>query len=349
MGLFDTLSKFKKGLAKTRESFAGRVQKLIAAQSKIDDATYTELERILLEADIGFDTTSEILSRLRQRVKEEHYENTSDLFAILKAVLLEILGVQTVPAMPVAAIPAPAMSAPAMSVPAVPPAAMPSQDDRTLVLVPPVEQKPFVIMVVGVNGAGKTTTIGKIAYQYRQAGYRVVIGAADTFRAAANEQLEIWAQRAGVEVVQQSHGSDPAAVAFDALSSACAKNADIVIIDTAGRLHTKVPLMEELRKIKRVLEKRLPGAPHEVLLVLDAATGQNGLQQAKVFSAAVKLTGLVLTKLDGTAKGGIVLAVAHEMKIPVKFIGLGEGIDDVRLFDPRTFVEALFAPDRQPE
>ncbi|MFZ1978467.1 MAG: signal recognition particle-docking protein FtsY [Bacteroidota bacterium] len=307
MGLFDTLSKFTEGLSKTRESLVGRIQKLITAQSKIDNATLNQLEQILLEADVGFDTTSEILIRLRQRVKEERFEDTSALLAILKEVVLEILGPQPVPSMP------------------------------------PAEQRPFVIMVVGVNGAGKTTTIGKMAYQYRRSGYRVVIGAADTFRAAANEQLEIWAQRAGVELVQQSQGSDPAAVAFDALNSALAKKADIVIIDTAGRLHTKVPLMEELRKIKRVLEKRLPGAPHEVLLVLDAATGQNGLQQAKVFSAAVELTGLVLTKIDGTAKGGIILAIAHELKLPVKFVGLGEGIDDMRFFDTHTFVEALFA------
>ena len=266
MGLFDTLFKFTEGLSKTRESLVGRIQKLITAQSKIDNATLNQLEQILLEADVGFDTTSEILIRLRQRVKEERFEDTSALLAILKEVVLEILGPQPVPSMP------------------------------------PAEQRPFVIMVVGVNGAGKTTTIGKMAYQYRRSGYRVVIGAADTFRAAANEQLEIWAQRAGVELVQQSQGSDPAAVAFDALNSALAKKADIVIIDTAGRLHTKVPLMEELRKIKRVLEKRLPGAPHEVLLVLDAATGQNGLQQAKVFSAAVELTGLVLTKIDGHGK-----------------------------------------------
>jgi fused signal recognition particle receptor len=307
MGLFDTLSKFTEGLSKTRISLIGRVQKLITAQSKIDDATFNELEQILLEADVGFATTSEILTRLRHRVKEERFEDTSALLALLKEVVLEILGPQSIPSMP------------------------------------PAELRPFVTMVVGVNGAGKTTTIGKMAYQYRQAGYRVVIGAADTFRAAANEQLEIWAKRAGVELVQQSQGSDPAAVAFDALNSALAKKADIVIIDTAGRLHTKVPLMEELRKIKRVLEKRLPGAPHEVLLVLDAATGQNGLQQAKVFSAAVELTGLVLTKIDGTAKGGIILAIAYELKLPVKFVGMGEGIDDLRFFDTHAFVEALFA------
>jgi fused signal recognition particle receptor len=197
-------------------------------------------------------------------------------------------------------------------------------------------------MVVGVNGSGKTTTIGKMAYQYRLAGHMVVIGAADTFRAAANEQLEIWAQRAGVDIVQQSHGADPASVAFDAINSALSKHADVVIIDTAGRLHTKTNLMEELKKIKRVMAKRLPEAPHEVLLVLDATTGQNGLQQVKFFADAVHVTGIVLTKLDGTAKGGIVLAISNELKIPVKFIGVGEKIDDLQVFDPRAFVDALF-------
>jgi fused signal recognition particle receptor len=197
-------------------------------------------------------------------------------------------------------------------------------------------------MVVGVNGVGKTTTIGKLAHNFRSAGFRVVVGAADTFRAAANEQLEIWAQRAGVEIIQQSRGADPAAVAFDSLSSAIAKQTDVVIIDTAGRLHTKVNLMEELKKIKRVLDKRMSGAPHEVLLVLDATTGQNALQQVKQFTNAVEVTGLVLTKLDGTAKGGIVLAISNELNIPVKFIGVGEKIDDLQPFDRRAFVNALF-------
>jgi fused signal recognition particle receptor len=217
-------------------------------------------------------------------------------------------------------------------------------DDRiesSLKILPSLA-KPFVVMVVGVNGAGKTTTVGKMAYQYRQAGHKVLIGAADTFRAAANEQLEIWAQRAGVDIVQQSHGADPASVAFDAINSALSKQADVVIIDTAGRLHTKTNLMEELKKIKRVMAKLLPGAPHEVLLVLDATTGQNGLQQVKHFTEAVEVTGIVLTKLDGTAKGGIVLAISNEMNMPVKFIGVGEKIDDLQIFNCRTFVDALF-------
>jgi fused signal recognition particle receptor len=197
-------------------------------------------------------------------------------------------------------------------------------------------------MVVGVNGAGKTTSIGKLANVFREQGHKVIVGAADTYRAAANEQLEIWAQRAGVDIIRQAHGADPAAVAFDSLSSAISRNADVVIIDTAGRLHTKVNLMEELKKIRRVMEKRLPGAPHEVLLVLDATTGQNALQQVKQFSAAVSVTGLILTKLDGTAKGGIVLAISNELKVPVRFIGVGERIDDLQIFDRKAFVDALF-------
>ncbi len=218
-----------------------------------------------------------------------------------------------------------------------------SENEKESSLTPlPLSCRPFVVMVVGVNGVGKTTTIGKMAYKFRQAGHKVVIGAADTFRAAANEQLKIWAERAGVDIVQQSHGADPASVAFDTINSALSKQADVVIIDTAGRLHTKTNLMEELKKIKRVMAKCLPGAPHEVLLVLDATTGQNGLQQVRHFANAVDLTGLVITKLDGTAKGGIVFAISNEMKMPVKFIGVGERIDDLQIFDRRTFVNALF-------
>jgi fused signal recognition particle receptor len=250
------------------------------------------------------------LSHLKSRVKEDNYESTSQLISLLKEEIETILHVD--------------------------------DGKESSLKILPASAKPFVVMVVGVNGAGKTTTIGKMAYQYRQAGHKVIIGAADTFRAAANEQLEIWAQRAGVDIVQQSHGADPASVAFDAINSALSKHADVVIIDTAGRLHTKTNLMEELKKIKRVMAKRLPGAPHEVLLVLDATTGQNGLQQVKHFTEAVEVTGLVLTKLDGTAKGGIVLAISNEMKMPVKFIGVGEKIDDLQVFDPRAFVGALF-------
>jgi len=310
MAFFETLTKLKAGLAKTRDSIVNKVQRLAATKSKIDDELLNQLEEILIAGDVGVETSNLILTNLKQRVKETKYESTAQLAALLKEEVAAIL---------------------------------PIKDDKepSLAVLPEVS-KPHVIMVVGVNGVGKTTTIGKMAYQYRQAGYKVVIGAADTFRAAANEQLEIWAKRAGVDIVQQSHGSDPAAVAFDAINSAVSKQSDVVIIDTAGRLHTKKNLMDELKKIKRVMDKRLPGAPHEVLLVLDASTGQNGLQQVKHFTAAVNVTGIVLTKLDGTAKGGIVLAISNEMKLPVKFIGIGESIDDLQPFDRRAFVDALF-------
>jgi len=310
MGFFNTLSKLKSGLAKTRDSIVSKVQQLVAAKSTIDDELLNQLEDILIAGDVGVQTANVILSQLKRRIKEDKYESTSQLISLLKEEIEKILHVDDV-------------------------------KESSLKNLH-VTAKPFVVMVVGVNGAGKTTTIGKMAYQYRQEGHKVVIGAADTFRAAANEQLEIWARRAGVDIVQQSHGADPASVAFDAINSALSKQADVVIIDTAGRLHTKTNLMEELKKIKRVMAKRLPGAPHEVLLVLDATTGQNGLQQVKHFTEAVEVTGLVLTKLDGTAKGGIVLAINNEMKIPVKFIGVGEKIDDLQVFDPRAFVAALF-------
>jgi len=310
MGFFDTISKLTAGLAKTRDSIATKIQQLASSKSTIDDALLDQLEDILIAGDVGVGTAHAILTHLKQRVKEEKYQSTTHLVSLLKDEVFAIL--------------------------------QPHKGKDALSYNLPMSVKPFVVMVVGVNGVGKTTTIGKMAYQYRQAGYKVVIGAADTFRAAANEQLEIWAQRAGVDMIQQSPGADPAAVAFDALNSAMSKQADVLIIDTAGRLHTKKNLMEELKKIKRVMEKRLPGAPHEVLLVLDATTGQNGLQQVKHFTSAVEVTGLVLTKLDGTAKGGIVLAVNHEMSMPVKFIGVGEQIDDLQPFDRRAFVDALF-------
>ncbi len=310
MAFFETLTKLKAGLAKTRDSIVNKVQRLAATKSKIDDELLNQLEEILIAGDVGVETSNLILANLKQRVKETKYESTAQLVALLKEEVAAILD-------------------------------MKDDKEPSLAILPEVS-KPHVVMVVGVNGVGKTTTIGKMAYQYRQAGYKVVIGAADTFRAAANEQLEIWAKRAGVDIVQQSHGSDPAAVAFDAINSAVSRQSDVVIIDTAGRLHTKTNLMEELKKIKRVMDKRLPGAPHEVLLVLDASTGQNGLQQVKYFTAAVNVTGIVLTKLDGTAKGGIVLAISNEMKLPVKFIGIGESIEDLQPFDRRAFVDALF-------
>jgi fused signal recognition particle receptor len=310
MGILSTFQKFRNGLAKTRDSIVAKLDHAINAKSTIDDELLENLEEILLAGDVGVQTTARILDDITRRVKEEKYESSQQLMMLLKEEITRLLQ------------------------------STGNEPDSSLKL--PLSHRPHVIMVVGINGVGKTTTIGKLAYNYRSLGYKVVIGAADTFRAAANEQLEIWAQRAGVEMVQQARGSDPASVAFDALSSALAKNSDVLIVDTAGRLHTKTNLMEELKKIKRVLEKRLPGAPHEVLFVLDASTGQNGLQQARFFTDAVQVTGLVLTKLDGTAKGGIILAVSQELKIQVKYIGVGEQIDDLQPFDRASFVDALF-------
>ncbi len=307
MGLFE---KLKAGLTKTRQALFEKVTQLVSAQSKIDPDMLDRLEEILLSSDVGVETTLAILENIKQRVREEWYESSDHLLSLLKDEIAKILHV--------------------------------NGKEESLERAQEPTSKPWVIMVVGVNGVGKTTTIGKLAYNYQKKGHKVIIGAADTFRAAANEQLEIWAQRAGVEIILQQHGADPASVAFDTLSSALAKQADIVIIDTAGRLHTKLNLMEELKKIKRVMDKRSPGAPHEVLLVLDATTGQNALQQARQFHQAVGLTGLVVTKLDGTAKGGIVLAIGNELKIPVRYIGVGEQIDDLQPFNKREFVEALF-------
>jgi fused signal recognition particle receptor len=312
VGLFDKLkfSRLKEGLARTRDSLFGRVERILTARAKIDDSVLEELEEVLIRCDVGVGTTETIIGNIRDRVKRDRYESAEELNALLREEIAKL---------------------------AVSPGAE-TGDPFTRQL----EGAPHVIMVVGVNGVGKTTTIGKLASQFKQAGRSVVIAAADTFRAAANEQLEIWAQRAGVPLVRQQHGSDPASVAFDALQSSRAQGADVLIIDTAGRLHTKVNLMEELRKIDRVLKKIDPAAPQEVYLVLDASTGQNGLRQAKQFAAAVPVTGIVLTKLDGTAKGGIVLAIRNELGIPVRFIGVGEQIDDLQPFDGAMFVEALF-------
>jgi fused signal recognition particle receptor len=305
-----TFLKFKSGLAKTRDSLFGKVRQITASKTKIDDELLGQIEDILIAGDVGVETTDSLISRLKDRVKKEKYQDTSQIYSLLKdetAALLHCGNGET----------------------------------ASLTQIPE-NIRPYVILVVGVNGVGKTTTIGKLAFRYRQAGYKVIIGAADTFRAAANEQLEVWAKRADVDIIQQSHGADPAAVAFDALNSAISRQVDVVIIDTAGRLHTKKNLMEELRKIRRVMEKRLAGSPHEVLLVLDATTGQNGIQQVKFFTDSVDLTGIVLTKLDGTARGGVVLAICNELKIPVKFIGVGENLDDLQSFDRRAFVDALF-------
>ena len=313
MSFFDSikLSRLKDGLAKTREALVSKIGRLVLSKGTIDTDFIHQLEEILIGADIGVETAQLILSAVRQEAKDQRYESPEELNAIIRSAISAMF-----------------------------------QNGGQKQIVAPMEpltsSRPYVIMVVGVNGVGKTTTIGKLAFNYKNAGKNVLIGAADTFRAAANEQLEIWAKRAGVTIIQQVHGSDPAAVAFDTVKAAQARNADVVIIDTAGRLHTKVNLMEELKKIKRVMKKCLADAPHEVLLVLDASTGQNAIQQAKQFDDAVGLTGLVVTKLDGTAKGGIIIAITRALKIPVRFIGVGEGIEDLQPFDASAFVDALF-------
>ncbi len=311
MGFLDAigLGKLREGLAKTRENLIGRVTKLVQTRTTIDEGLLAELEEILIAGDVGVDASLEIIDALRAKVKAEGYTDPASLTGLLKEEVRKRF------------------------------VAAAADGDSPFAL--PLS-RPAVYMVVGINGVGKTTTIGKFAHELVRAGNRVVIAAADTFRAAANEQLEIWAQRAGAQIIRQQHGSDPAAVAFDSVQAARARGADVVIIDTAGRLHTKVNLMEELRKIKRVLQKLDPSFPHEVFLVIDASTGQNGLQQARQFSAAVGVTGLVLTKLDGTAKGGIARAISKELNVPVRFIGVGEKLGDLQPFDAAAFVDALF-------
>lgn len=312
MGLFDKMkfSRLKEGLSRTRESLFGRIERILSAKSKIDDAVLEELEEAMIRSDVGVSMTERIIDNIRERVRRDRYEDTAELNSLLRDEIGKLVIKNGA-----------------------------GGDDPLMI---PSSGKPYVIMVVGVNGVGKTTTIGKLAHEFASAGEKVLIAAADTYRAAANEQLEIWAERAGVGIVTQKQGADPAAVAFDALQSATSQGVRILIIDTAGRLHTKVNLMEELRKIGRVLQKIDPTAPHQVLLVLDASTGQNGLQQARQFTSAVGVTGIVLTKLDGTAKGGIVLAIADDLDIPVRYIGVGEALEDLQPFDPRMFVEALF-------
>jgi fused signal recognition particle receptor len=312
MGLLDGIQKLRETLSKTREGIAVKIARLVGARGTIDEETLEGLEEILLAADVGMDTATQAIDAIRKRVKDGGPAEASELLPLLKEEIVRQFA---------------------------PPAVAEPPDPFAL----PVA-RPWVIMVVGINGVGKTTSIGKLAHQYVRAGHRVMIAAADTFRAAANEQIGVWAERAGASLIQQKHGADPAAVAFDAVHAGASRGADVIIVDTAGRLHTKVNLMEELRKIRRVIQKHDPAAPHEVLLVLDASTGQNGMQQARQFSAAVGVTGLILTKLDGTAKGGIVLAISRELNIPVKFIGTGERIDDLQPFDRTAFVEALFAP-----
>ena len=304
MGFFD---KLKEGLKKTRENIFTKVDRLVNAKNNIDDEFLENLEEILLSSDVGVVTTENIIENLKERVKEEKYKDSTELNTLLKDEIKKVF----------------------------------AETDHAASEPFKIDSKPFVIVVVGVNGVGKTTSIGKLAYNYKNAGYSVLIGAADTFRAAANEQLETWAKRSGTEMIQLAQGSDPSAVVYNTIQSAVAKSIDIVIIDTAGRLHTKVNLMEELSKIRRVIQKQLPNAPDEVLLVIDATTGQNGLNQAKEFHKAFGLNGLVLTKLDGTAKGGIVLKISKELGIPVKYIGVGEQIDDLQVFNKESFVQAL--------
>ncbi len=312
------LDRLKEGLAKTRTGLANKLSRVLGAGRKIDENLLEEIEEILITADIGVTTTTEIIDNVRRKVRKEHIQDAVKLYEIIKDEISEIL-----------------VKSPS------------SELDRTF-SVPP-EGRPHVIMVVGVNGVGKTTSIGKLAHNYREGGKKVVIGAADTYRAAANEQLEVWAQRAGVDIVKQHQGADPAAVAYDTVQAAQSREADVVIIDTAGRLHNKVELMKELEKIGRVMKKLKDSAPDEVFLVLDATTGQNAIQQAREFMKVVPITGLVLTKLDGTAKGGVVIAIANEFKIPVRYIGVGEQIADLQHFDSRSFADALFNSGQESE
>jgi fused signal recognition particle receptor len=298
------------GLQKTKEGFLAKITKAIAGKTTIDEEVLDNLEEALVGADVGIETTIKIIERIEKRAKENKYLGTSELNAILQE---EIKGVL-----------------------------VDAAEDSYKSFTAPPGKKPYVILVVGVNGVGKTTTIGKLAYHYKAAGMNVILGAADTFRAAAVDQLTIWSERVGVPIVKQAMGSDPSAVAYDTVASAVSKNVDIVIIDTAGRLHNKIYLMEELSKIKRVIQKIIPNAPHEVMLVLDGSTGQNAVEQARQFTAATEVTALSITKLDGTAKGGVVLAIADQFKIPVKYIGVGEKIEDLILFDKDEFVDSLF-------
>lgn len=315
MGLFGFFSKDKKktldeGLENTRSNVFSKIGRAIAGKSTVDDEVLDELEEILVTSDVGVETTLKIIKRIEERVAQDKYFGTNELTKILRGEIAALLEENN------------------------------SMDGEAFSL--PKETKPYVIMVVGVNGVGKTTTIGKLAYQFKSAGYDVVLGAADTFRAAAVDQLVIWGERVGVPVVKQQMGSDPASVAFDTLSSAKASGADVVIIDTAGRLHNKVGLMNELTKIKNVMKKVVPDAPHEVLLILDGSTGQNAFEQAKQFTAATEVNALAITKLDGTAKGGVVIGISDQFKIPVKYIGLGEKVTDLQLFRKKEFVDSLF-------
>ena len=299
------------GLQKTKENFLSKITKAIAGKSSVDEEVLDSLEEALVTADVGIDTTVEVIERIEKRVAKDKYLNAAELNKILQEEMEGIL-----------------VDAP---------------ENNNYTFDSPLPAKPYVILVVGVNGVGKTTTIGKLAYNFKKAGKSVLLGAADTFRAAAVDQLTVWSERAGVPIVKQPMGSDPASVAFDTVQSGVARGSDVVIIDTAGRLHNKAYLMEELSKIKRVIQKHIPQAPHEVLLVLDGSTGQNALEQARHFTAATDVSALAITKLDGTAKGGVVLAIAHQFGIPVKFIGVGEKMEDLLVFDKHEFVDSLFS------
>ena len=315
MGFFSFFTKNKKetldkGLSKTKQSVFTKISKAIAGKSKVDEEVLDNLEQILVEADVGVETTLRIIERIEGRVARDKYLGTAELNAILREEIMALMQENI-------------------------------SDERESFDLPQ-SSTPYVIMVVGVNGVGKTTTIGKLAYQFKQAGKKVILGASDTFRAAAVDQLKIWSERVGVDMVTQGMGADPASVAFDTLKSAVAKQADVVIIDTAGRLHNKIGLMNELSKIRNVMKKVLPDAPNEVLLVLDASTGQNAIEQAKQFTAATDVNALALTKLDGTAKGGVVIGISDQFKVPVRYIGLGEQMEDLQIFNAKAFVDSLF-------
>ena len=315
MGLFGIFSKKKKetldtGLEKTKDSVLGKISRALAGKSKVDDEVLDNLEDVLISSDVGVDTTLKIIKRIEERVARDKYVSTAELNGILRSEIEALLTESG------------------------------TIDGDSFVL--PAESKPYVIMVVGVNGVGKTTTIGKLAYQFKAAGHKVVIGAADTFRAAAIDQLSVWAERVDVPMIKQKMGADPASVAYDTVASAVAQDADVVLIDTAGRLHNKVGLMNELTKIKRVMQKVVPDAPQEVLLVLEGSTGQNAFEQARQFTAATEVNALAVTKLDGTAKGGVVIGISDQFNIPVKYIGLGEKIEDLQVFRKHEFVASLF-------
>jgi len=316
MALFGFTGKAKKedldrGLQKTKESVFMKLSRAVAGKTKIDDDVLDNLEEVLVSSDVGVETTLRIIKRIEERVSRDKYLGTGELNTILREEIASLLEE--------------------------------SKSGEAMDFSSPLPVKPYVIMIVGVNGVGKTTTIAKLAWQYKQAGKKVVLGAADTFRAAAIDQLQVWADRAGVPLIRQQMGSDPASVAFDTIKSAVSSEADVVIIDTAGRLHNKINLMNELTKIKRVMEKVVPGAPHDVMLVLDGSTGQNAFEQAKQFTASAGITSLIITKLDGTAKGGVVIGISDQFRIPVRYIGIGEKMEDLQVFDRYAFVDALFA------